>query len=179
MSVEMAGGRFECRFPLIGRHNVYNALAADRSAGSLSTSKCPILQGALNTARPCAGPVGNAFLTRLGFGVYVDYAHTDDALRNVLSTLREITRGRLLLAFGCGGNRDKGKRPRMGQVAAELADFTLITSDNPRKESAAQIAAEIAEGYRQVRSDNYRIELDRRRAIEEITAPWPGRVTVC
>src|SRR5207245_2704142 len=69
------------------------------------------------------------------FGVYVDYAHTDDALKNVLTTLREITTGRLLLAFGCGGNRDAGKRARMGRIAAELADFTIITNDNPRKES--------------------------------------------
>ncbi len=86
----------------------------------------------------------------------------------MLTTLREITQGRLLLAFGCGGNRDKGKRARMGKVAAELADFTLVTSDNPRNESPAQIAEQILEGYRTVRSDRYRVELDRRAAIDEI-----------
>jgi UDP-N-acetylmuramoyl-L-alanyl-D-glutamate--2,6-diaminopimelate ligase len=102
------------------------------------------------------------------FGVFVDYAHTDDALRNVLTTLRELTKGRLLLAFGCGGNRDAGKRQRMGQVAAELADFTLITSDNPRKEDPAQIAAQIEEGYRTVRNEACAVELDRRRAIQQI-----------
>ena len=102
------------------------------------------------------------------FGVFIDYAHTDDALGNVLATLREITSGRILLAFGCGGNRDPGKRPKMGRVAAQLADFTLITSDNPRKESPALIAREIEEGFQSIRSDGYRVELDRRRAIEEV-----------
>src|SRR5262249_61615471 len=102
------------------------------------------------------------------FGVYVDYAHTDDALRNVLTTLREITKGRVLLAFGCGGNRDAGKRAKMGRVAAELADFTLVTSDNPRKEDPALIAAQIEEGYGSVRSDACALELDRCRAIQQI-----------
>src|SRR5205814_10453849 len=87
------------------------------------------------------------------FGVFVDYAHTDDALRNVLTTLREITTGRLLLAFGCGGNRDAGKRAKMGRVAAQLADFTLVTSDNPRREPPGKIAAAIEEGFRDVRPD--------------------------
>jgi UDP-N-acetylmuramoyl-L-alanyl-D-glutamate--2,6-diaminopimelate ligase len=102
------------------------------------------------------------------FGVFVDYAHTEDALRNVLTTLREITSGRVLLAFGCGGNRDTGKRPKMGKVAGEFADFTIITTDNPRKESPTTIAQQIEEGYREVRQHDYRIELDRRRAIDEI-----------
>jgi UDP-N-acetylmuramoyl-L-alanyl-D-glutamate--2,6-diaminopimelate ligase len=104
------------------------------------------------------------------FGVYVDYAHTDDALKNVLSTLREITPKRLLVVFGCGGNRDSGKRPRMGRIAAEMADVTVITSDNPRKEVPEKIAAQIEEGFRSVRPDGYSIELDRRRAIAEIIA---------
>ena len=102
------------------------------------------------------------------FAVLVDYAHTDDALRNVLVTLREITSGRLRLVFGCGGNRDAGKRSKMGRVAAELADSTIITTDNPRKESAAHIAAQIEAGYRSVRTTDYHIELDRRRAIDEM-----------
>jgi UDP-N-acetylmuramoyl-L-alanyl-D-glutamate--2,6-diaminopimelate ligase len=102
------------------------------------------------------------------FVVLVDYAHTDDALRNVLTTLREITKGRLLLVFGCGGSRDKGKRPKMGRAAAELADVAVITSDNPRKESAADIASQIQAGYRAVHGIECQIELDRRRAIDEI-----------
>jgi UDP-N-acetylmuramoyl-L-alanyl-D-glutamate--2,6-diaminopimelate ligase len=102
------------------------------------------------------------------FSVFVDYAHTDDALKNVLLTLREITKGRVLVAFGCGGNRDAGKRAKMGKIAAELADYTLITSDNPRKEDPAKIAAQIVEGHRSLRSESPAVELDRRRAIEQI-----------
>ena len=113
------------------------------------------------------------------FSVFVDYAHTDDALHNVLTTLREVTRGRVLLAFGCGGNRDAGKRAKMGRVAAQLADHTIITSDNPRKESATWIASQIEEGFRSVRKDGFQIELDRREAIDRlIRSAKPGDVVL-
>jgi UDP-N-acetylmuramoyl-L-alanyl-D-glutamate--2,6-diaminopimelate ligase len=98
------------------------------------------------------------------FAVYVDYAHTDDALRQVLSTLREITPGRLRVLFGCGGNRDTGKRRKMGEAAAALADDILITTDNPRRENPHLIAEQVAEGC----PGMGRIELDRARAIDEI-----------
>jgi UDP-N-acetylmuramoyl-L-alanyl-D-glutamate--2,6-diaminopimelate ligase len=166
MTVEMPEGRFSCRLPLIGRHNVYNALAAVGAGVALEVG-LPVIQQALSTVEPVPGRL-ESIPSSLPFGVYVDYAHTDDALCNVLTTLREITPGRLLLTFGCGGNRDKGKRARMGKAAAELADFTLITSDNPRNESPATIAEQIVEGYRSVRPDQFRVELDRRRAIDEI-----------
>jgi UDP-N-acetylmuramoyl-L-alanyl-D-glutamate--2,6-diaminopimelate ligase len=104
------------------------------------------------------------------FAVFVDYAHTDDALHNVLTTLREITSGRVLLLFGCGGDRDPGKRSKMGRVAADLADYTVITSDNPRNEPPAVIAGQIEEGYRAVRESEYTVELDRKRAIRDIIA---------
>lgn len=113
------------------------------------------------------------------FSVFVDYAHTDDALQNVLTTLREITQGRVLLAFGCGGNRDNGKRAKMGRVAAQLADHTIITTDNPRKESATWIAAQIEEGFRAVRTGGHQVELDRHRAIDElIRMARPGDVVL-
>jgi UDP-N-acetylmuramoyl-L-alanyl-D-glutamate--2,6-diaminopimelate ligase len=166
MTVETTRGSFACQLPLIGRHNVYNALAAV-GAGVALEIDLPTIQQALNTVALVPGRL-ERIASALPFGVYVDYAHTDDALRNVLTTLREITRGRLLLTFGCGGNRDTGKRARMGGVAAELADFTLITSDNPRKEAPARIAEQIVEGFQGVRGDRYRVELDRRRAIDEI-----------
>jgi UDP-N-acetylmuramoyl-L-alanyl-D-glutamate--2,6-diaminopimelate ligase len=86
----------------------------------------------------------------------------------VLRTVKEITAGQILLTFGCGGNRDAAKRAKMGRVAAELADFTIITSDNPRKESAEHIAAQIEQGYRSVREEGFMIELDRHRAINQI-----------
>jgi UDP-N-acetylmuramoyl-L-alanyl-D-glutamate--2,6-diaminopimelate ligase len=166
MTVEMPGGRFDCRLPLIGRHNVYNALAAVGAGVALDIG-LPVIRRALTTALPVPGRL-ETIVSPLPFAVFVDYAHTDDALRNVLSTLREITQGRILLTFGCGGNRDKGKRARMGQVAAELADFTLVTSDNPRKESPAAIADQIIEGLQSAPADRWRVELDRRRAIDEI-----------
>jgi UDP-N-acetylmuramoyl-L-alanyl-D-glutamate--2,6-diaminopimelate ligase len=86
----------------------------------------------------------------------------------VLTTLREVTKGRVLLLFGCGGNRDSGKRAKMGRVAAEFADYTLITSDNPRKEQPEAIAAQIEEGLSSKKNRGYSIELDRKRAITEI-----------
>jgi UDP-N-acetylmuramoyl-L-alanyl-D-glutamate--2,6-diaminopimelate ligase len=164
--IEMPERKFACRLPLIGRHNIYNALAAV-GAGIALDIPVVTLQGALNVMPPVPGRLEMVSLKQ-PFGVYVDYAHTDDALKNVLTTLREITKGRLLLTFGCGGNRDAGKRSRMGKVAAELADFTIITNDNPRKESPEKIAEQIASGYRSLRSESYSIELERRRAIQHI-----------
>jgi UDP-N-acetylmuramoyl-L-alanyl-D-glutamate--2,6-diaminopimelate ligase len=166
MTVELPGRQFSCQLPLIGRHNIYNALAAI-GAGIALDIDVPVIRKALNSVEPVPGRL-ESITSPLPFSVFVDYAHTDDALRNVLTTLREITCGRLLLTFGCGGNRDRGKRARMGQVAAELADFTVVTSDNPRKESAAAIGDQILEGFRTVRPDAWRVELDRRRAIDEI-----------
>lgn len=166
MVIETPQEKFRCRLPLIGRHNVYNALAAVGAGLVLKVGVNPI-QTALNAAKTVPGRLESIVLGQ-PFGVFVDYAHTDDALRNVLRTLREITPGRLRLLFGCGGNRDATKRPKMGKVAAELADFTIITSDNPRREPPEKIAAAIEGGFRSVRSDGYRVELDRQRAIDEI-----------
>ena len=166
--VEAPDRKFACRLPLIGRHNIYNALAAVGASLGLGVDVVRI-QAALNAITPVPGRLEQVNAGQ-AYGVYVDYAHTDDALKNVLATLREITTGRLLVAFGCGGNRDAGKRARMGRIAAEMADYTVITSDNPRKESAETIAAQIEEGYRMARSEGYVVELDRRRAIEQIVA---------
>jgi UDP-N-acetylmuramoyl-L-alanyl-D-glutamate--2,6-diaminopimelate ligase len=164
--VETPERKFALRLPLIGRHNIYNALAAVGACLALKVDVVKI-QAALNKMAAVPGRLERVEAGQ-PFGVFVDYAHTDDALRNVLTTLRELTEGRVLLAFGCNGMRDAGKRARMGKVAAELADFTLITSDNPRKEDPAQIAAQIEEGYRAARTEAFAIELDRRRAIQQI-----------
>jgi UDP-N-acetylmuramoyl-L-alanyl-D-glutamate--2,6-diaminopimelate ligase len=165
-TVEAPEKSFACKLPLIGRHNIYNALAATGAALALGIDVKKI-QSALANMSPVPGrlesvPCGQPFT------VFVDYAHTDDALQNVLTTLREVTKGRLLLLFGCGGNRDSGKRAKMGRVAAELADYTLITSDNPRNELPEKIAAQIEEGFHSVKQRGYAIELDRKRAISEI-----------
>ena len=165
-TAELNGREFACQMPLIGRHNIYNALAA-LGAGLTLEVEPRILQRALQNMPAVPGRLERV-TSRQAFSVFVDYAHTDDALEQVLKTLREVTAGRLLVAFGCGGSRDTGKRAKMGAVAARLGDFTLITSDNPRRESPAAIASQIEGGYRGVRPDGYAIELDRRRAIEAI-----------
>src|SRR5204863_3107372 len=147
-------------------HNVYNSLAAIGTGLALKVP-VPAIQKALHKMPAVPGR-----LERLDagqkFGVYVDYAHTDDALKNVLRTLREVTPGRLLLTFGCGGSRDSAKRAKMGRIAAAMADFTIITSDNPRKELPEHIAAQIEEGFRSYAQEGYVVGLDRERASYQI-----------
>ena len=129
---------------LMGRFNVSNALAAIAAAGSLGVPLETIVP-ALALAPGAPGRL-EALETDASFRVFVDYAHTDDALRNVLSTVREITANRLVVVFGCGGDRDRSKRPLMGAAAAELADHLIITSDNPRSEAPEAIMEEIRAG---------------------------------
>ena len=177
LTIETPAGSFACRLPLIGRHNIYNALAAVGAALALQVDLSTIKTG-LETMKPVPGRLEKVDCGQ-PFSVFVDYAHTDDALQNVLTTLREVTQGRVLLAFGCGGNRDTGKRAKMGRVAAQLADHTIITTDNPRKESATWIAAQIEEGFRAVRTGGHQVELDRHRAIDElIRMAKPGDVVL-
>lgn len=159
-------GVHACRMPFIGRHNIYNALAAVGACVRLGMTLEDIVRG-LENAPPVPGrlePVSSG----QPFGVFIDYAHTDDALQQVLATLRQVTRGRLIVAFGCGGNRDAGKRSRMGAVAARMADCTVITSDNPRRESAEEIASAIGSGFLAACGKEPIIELDRRAAIERV-----------
>jgi UDP-N-acetylmuramoyl-L-alanyl-D-glutamate--2,6-diaminopimelate ligase len=165
-TVETGEEKFQCQIPLIGRHNIYNSLAAI-GAGLALKIKVADIQKALSNLPPVPGRLQRVDAGQ-PFGVYVDYAHTDDALRNVLQTVKEITQGRILLLFGCGGNRDAAKRAKMGKIAGQLADFTIISSDNPRKEVPERIAAQIEEGYRSVRQEGYVIELDRQRAIKQL-----------
>jgi UDP-N-acetylmuramoyl-L-alanyl-D-glutamate--2,6-diaminopimelate ligase len=165
-TVEAPGKNFTCKLPLIGRHNIYNALAAS-GAGLAIGIDAKTIQSALGNMTPVPGRLESVSCGQ-PFAVFVDYAHTDDALHNVLTTLREVTKGRLLLLFGCGGNRDAGKRAKMGRVAAEFADYTIVTSDNPRNEAPEKIAAQIEEGFRAVKQRDYAVELDRKRAIGEI-----------
>ncbi len=116
--------------------------------------------------KPCRGVPGR--LERIengqGLAVFVDYAHTPDALRKTLETLKRLCAGRLIVIFGCGGDRDKTKRPVMGRIASELADFTIITSDNPRSEDPLSIIAEIRQGFV---GNAYRVVENRREAIGE------------
>jgi len=141
MRVESPWGGVDISLQLIGRFNLYNALAAFAAAASVGIP--------LETIRDALAGMENVPGRMESVGtknrrVYVDYAHTDDALRNVLTALREITPGRLVVVFGCGGNRDSGKRRLMGEAASQLADYSIITNDNPRNEIPEKIAADIA-----------------------------------
>ena len=154
-------GRVSLRARLLGRYNVSNMLCA---AALALKAGVPLdrVAGVLEAARPRWGRLERVE-TPLPATVFVDYAHTDDALDKVLTTLREITRGRLLAVFGCGGNRDRTKRPIMGRVAAEKADHVIVTSDNPRQEPPLAIVAEIVAGIPAGRS--HETIPDRREAI--------------
>ena len=156
--------------PLVGRHNAENAAAALEVACALGVEPAEAaetLKGVL-PARGRLEPVQQE-----PFLVLVDYAHTDDALEKALSTVREVTTGAVHLVFGCGGDRDRTKRPRMGAVAAKRADHIVITNDNPRSEDPGRIAQEILEGLGRRR--HYTVQLDRRAAIREaIAAAQPG-----
>ncbi|RMF82900.1 MAG: UDP-N-acetylmuramoyl-L-alanyl-D-glutamate--2,6-diaminopimelate ligase, partial [Planctomycetota bacterium] len=148
---------------LVGRHNVCNALAAIGLARAVGVDADVIARG-LADVREIPGR-----LQRLagieGIDVFVDYAHTPDALANVARVLRPFARGRLVIVFGCGGDRDRGKRPLMAQAAAEHGDVLVITSDNPRTEDPRRIIDEIVAGLDVSARRRSAIEPDRRAAI--------------
>jgi UDP-N-acetylmuramoyl-L-alanyl-D-glutamate--2,6-diaminopimelate ligase len=153
------------RLPLIGRFNIYNSLAALAAAHAvgldvrnavLGLAKAPQIPGRLE-----------AVPAKRKFHVFVDYAHTDDALLNVVKTCRDLNPNRLILVFGCGGDRDRTKRPLMGAVADQYADFAFITSDNPRKEDPEAILRDIEAGFTH---KNYEKIVDRKGAIARAIA---------
>ncbi len=160
-------GKAEVHMQLIGRHNIENALAASALVGEIFGLTVHQISAGL---RGAGGAPGRLQTVRAGqpFAVLVDYAHSDDALRNVLLALRPITRGKLRVLFGCGGDRDRCKRPRMARVADELADAIYVTSDNPRTENPQSILDEIATGLPADSAKSVVIEADRRKTIERI-----------
>ncbi len=139
-----AGGRYAVSYPVPGLFSVYNSLAAIAGCHSLGLP----LPGILDAVAAFAGVAGRmeALDTGLGFQVVIDYAHTPDGLENVLRTIRGYKEGRLIALFGCGGNRDRGKRPQMCRAAASYADFMVVTSDNPRGENPYAILKDILAG---------------------------------
>ena len=152
-----------CKLSMTGLHNVHNALAASACARILGVPMSKIKQG-LSALQGVKGRL--EFSADVGGAkVFVDFAHTPDGLEKSLLALRKHTQGRLICLFGCGGNRDKAKRPMMGETAGTLADFAVLTSDNPRYEDPMDIIADIEKGYRK-RSNKYAIVPDREKAIE-------------
>jgi len=140
------GRELSIRSTLIGRHNVMNALAAAATAWALGVDDEAIRRG-IEETRAVRGRLEPVQVAGQSFAVFVDYAHTDDALQNVLSALRPLTRGRLACVFGCGGDRDRTKRPRMAEVVARFADWAVVTSDNPRTEDPNRIIEEALTGF--------------------------------
>lgn len=153
------------RLPLIGRFNVYNSLAALAVAHAIGADvRTSVL--ALANAPQIPGRL-EAIPAKRQFHVFVDYAHTDDALLNVLRTCRDLHPNRLILVFGCGGNRDRTKRVLMGAVADQYADYAILTSDNPRKEDPEAIVRDIEAGFKR---KNYEKIVDRKEAISRAIA---------
>ena len=162
--------------PLVGRPHVYNMLAATGVAMQLGYDLDSIEKG-LST---CVGAPGRfeRVPNDCGFAVVIDYAHTDDALLNTLKTARDLTDGRIITVFGCGGDRDKTKRIPMGRVAGENSDVAIITSDNPRTEDPLEIIREIEVGVKET-GTQYEILADRRDAIfRAIALAKPGDVVI-
>ncbi len=172
--VVACGRRFEVTSPLLGEINLRNILGASAVSVALGIDADAVVEG----VRRCPGAPGRleAVPGPAGVKVLVDYAHKPDALQAILETLRAITSRRLICVFGCGGDRDRGKRPIMGAIAGRLADLAIITSDNPRSEDPNAIIREIEAGIRGTHlnpisessaraTDGYIVEPDRRQAI--------------
>ncbi|MGJ8726681.1 MAG: UDP-N-acetylmuramoyl-L-alanyl-D-glutamate--2,6-diaminopimelate ligase [Roseibacillus sp.] len=143
--LEAKGKSFLVRVPLIGRFNVLNTLAALASVDAIGVP----LRDAISAVKDIAGVPGRLELAGMvdGAAVFVDYAHTPDAVQNVCRTLRELEPGRLITVFGCGGGRDRGKRAPMARAAEKDSDFCIVTSDNPRGEEPASIISDVEKGF--------------------------------
>lgn len=151
------------RLSMTGKHNVLNALAAATCAKELGVEMQAIEKG-LTEIKGVLGRLENVGAYQ-GADIYVDFAHTPDGLEKSLNTLRAHCKGRLICVFGCGGNRDKTKRPLMGEIAAKKSDFSILTSDNPRYEDPLDIISDIERGYRRF-SVKYVVIPDRKKALE-------------
>ncbi len=155
-------GRFIVNSSLIGRFNVYNILMSIGIGYALDINEEVIREGVQNVE-----PIKGRFEKveeRQNFLCIVDYAHTEDALKKLIQEARFITKRRIITVFGCGGDRDKLKRPKMGAAASELSDFVVITSDNPRSEKPFEIIKDIVQGIKKI---NYVLIPDREEAIQE------------
>jgi UDP-N-acetylmuramoyl-L-alanyl-D-glutamate--2,6-diaminopimelate ligase len=171
-------GRAEVRMGLIGKHNIENALLAAALVGEVFGLTVHQIAAGLKDA---TGAPGRLQAVRCGqpFTVLVDYAHTDDALENVLTALRPLTKGKLRVLFGCGGDRDATKRPRMARIAEKYGDAVYLTSDNPRTEDPSKILTQTAGGFSARAAKPIIREADRRTAIERALADaQPGDVVL-
>jgi UDP-N-acetylmuramoyl-L-alanyl-D-glutamate--2,6-diaminopimelate ligase len=161
--LDMPRGKHELRLKLIGKHNISNALAAAAACSAYGIKPEQIVKG-LESVSTVSGRLERVDAGD-GFAVFVDFAHTDDALNAVLSNLRELAPRRIITVFGCGGDRDRLKRPKMAEATEKWSDLVVVTSDNPRTEDPLKIIEEIKRGFSP--RANYVVEADRRAAIEK------------
>jgi UDP-N-acetylmuramoyl-L-alanyl-D-glutamate--2,6-diaminopimelate ligase len=171
------GGRFRIASPLLGRFNVDNLLGAAAAGLSLRLTEDDVAAGCAAVARV----PGRLERVEAGqpYPIVVDYAHTEDALRRVLLAIRDLTDRKIVLVFGCGGNRDRGKRAPMGKVAGTLSDIAIATSDNPRSEDPEAILAEVELGLVESGATKYIKVADRREAIRTaVELANPGTIVV-
>jgi len=159
---------------LIGKHNVYNILAAV-AWGISQGIKLSTIKSAIEGFDFVPGRLQRV-VSKSGFSVFVDYAHTEDALKNVINSLRQLCKKRIIVVFGCGGERDKTKRPKMGKVVTRLSDFAIITNDNPRSECPLDIIKDIKKG---ITKNNYCVIPDRLQAIKKsLSLAGPGDIVL-
>jgi len=166
-SVNIKGEKVDFELKVPGRFSVYNALGVIGAALVMGISIEDIKAG-INNIKGVPGRIQNVSNDK-GFNVIVDYAHTPDGLENILNSVREFTKNRIITVFGCGGDRDRTKRPIMGKIVAELSDVPIVTSDNPRSENPDDILKEIEVGVKPV-TDDYFMIVDRREAIYKAVA---------
>jgi len=160
-------GKIKLVTKFIGRHNIYNILACI-CVGLQEDISLECIKSAIEVMALVPGRLERV-QHKQPFEVFIDYAHTDDALKNVLSCLRQLQPRRIITVFGCGGDRDKKKRPLMGKVATMMSDFLIITNDNPRTEQPEKIVEDILSGFNP-EFGNYKVVLDRKQAIEQAMA---------
>ena len=146
-----------------GRFSVYNSLAAICVAKKLGISPEVIKEALLEVRVPGRSELVD---NKMELPIMIDYAHSPESLQNILQAVKSYTRGKVISVFGCGGDRDSGKRPIMGEISGRIADFTIITSDNPRTEDPQKIVDQIEEGIKKTKG-NYKVVVDRVEAIKE------------
>ncbi len=161
--IEFGNERISIESPLIGRYNLYNILAAAAAAHAVGLPGERVKSG-IESLRKVPGRMERVASPH-GITALVDYCHTPDALKNVLECLRKLSSGRLITVVGCGGDRDRSKRPEMAEIAVSLSDLTVFTSDNPRTESAEEIIEDMLNGLAPGPHKNVKVITDRKEAI--------------
>ena len=163
--LESSFGNAQVNVNQIGLHNIYNILAVICICISIGIELKQVIENLKNMT----GAPGRLekIKSNKDFSVIVDYAHTDDALKNVLSAIKNLNPAKIITVFGCGGNRDKTKRPKMAKVACNMSDFVFITSDNPREEDPVEITKDVEAGAKEINKTNYKVVVDRKDAIKE------------